>query len=48
MSKRNIAKAKKFKEKGMKLADISKHLKIEEATIKLFLAAPKKTEEADK
>ena len=50
MSKRNIAKARKFKEKGMKLADISKHLKIEEDTIKLFLAAPKKTadKEADK
>ena len=42
MSKRNIAKARKFAEKGMKTADISKHLKIEEDTIKKFIAPAKK------
>ena len=42
MSKRNIAKARKFAEKGMKMSDISKHLKIEEETLKQFLSTSKK------
>lgn len=41
MSKRNVARMNTYLKKGMKLADVSKHLKIEVNTLKRFMAKPK-------
>lgn len=43
MSKRNIAKMNKYLDKGMKMSDVSKHLKIDVKTLQHFAKyTPKK------